>query len=415
MRNDIVKDTIDAQATEAIQFAFKKMEQSINGSEFALDIKQHITTFNTMIDIHNAQITSVIRILTDSDNESIPWPSTELCTALTISKQTGSPPIHWNNRKTLETLSQVLNQFFLPHMEVPDLTFGSPENPKPALLRLKRCYEDYIGTLSGSPIQHNGTALLSYVWNRIAIFERDLLAPLPINATEWTKPRVAVFQFSKIGSSFVGDALEALAKELFQRAAEISGGDTKFNSPWYDWRRIQPAMQQFEEEVDGIVDDWQTQVLDPWQLAQETAKEARKEQQRSRELDSRSRLTDGSSAFDSPGSSVLYSTPTRSVTNKRPLVLSSPAESFNGIDFGTPIPQSKLFQQGFSSFSLSPSNSSTTAAYHHSRSLNRYQQQPPTATSSAPLSEYASLKQRVQEALALSRLEIANSKRRLAE
>ncbi|ORY45104.1 hypothetical protein BCR33DRAFT_765564 [Rhizoclosmatium globosum] len=253
------------------------MEQSILDMDFSLDYKYHISTFNALIDIHNLQVKAISQVLSSIENESVPWPSLELSTAFA-----SNPPIHWNNRQTQSSVKQHLETFLLPNMSEP--TTLDQENPSFRILTLKRSYEAYIGKLAGTPILSNGTAVLSFVWNRIAVFERDLMNAPVSEYSSTKKKNVVVFPFSSIGMSFVGDAVEALKTELERCGREITKSES-VKSPWYSWKRVEAVLQEFEKNVDATVQKWEEQVLTPWNQVQESVKAAQKEQQRRRELD----------------------------------------------------------------------------------------------------------------------------------
>ncbi|KAJ3056580.1 hypothetical protein HDU99_007389, partial [Rhizoclosmatium hyalinum] len=351
------------------------MEQSILDMDFSLDYKYHISTFNALIDIHNLQVKAISQVLSSIENESVPWPSLELSTA-----SASNPPIHWNNRQTQSSVKQHLETFLLPNMSEP--TTLDQENPSFRILTLKRSYEAYIGKLAGTPILSNGTAVLSFVWNRIAVFERDLMNAPVSEYSSTKKKNVVVFPFSSIGMSFVGDAVEALKTELERCGREITKSKS-VKSPWYSWKRVEAVLQEFEKNVDATVQKWEEQVLTPWNQVQESVKAAQKEQQRRRELDRKA--AQAQSLAQTPQG---YSTPIRSGSSKgkRPLSLStstSPGDGFAGFEFGTPIPKTLFMEGGSSGIGSAFSTPASQVPMY-----------PKTNGGEPPMTEYAALKRR---------------------
>ncbi|KAI9335750.1 hypothetical protein BDR26DRAFT_524623 [Obelidium mucronatum] len=295
--------------------------------------------------------------------------------------------------------------------------------------QLKHMYEDYIVQLSKRKILDEtlATAVLSDLWNYFAKFEQNFTITSSSSTTSIhsRQQRYDAFPFAKVGMCIVSSVVDALKTQLQICVKEMLNESkmTKPNhpfpeqSPWYDWTKVFPAMQEFETQVDAIVFGWEAEVLGPWKKVQETKREAEKEQQRKLQNDNKARMLN--SAFDSPGSSMLklfhylYGEK-RGRWYFRLHILRGVILLTMGLLFRGSCWVKKTDRLSFRLPCPCPISNQCIIS-NNSKHITIIKYPNASSLTSAPLSAYALLKLRVQEALALSRLEIANSKKRLAQ
>ncbi|KAI8617339.1 hypothetical protein BC830DRAFT_117426 [Chytriomyces sp. MP71] len=321
-------------------------------ADFAFDIKAHAATFNCLIDVYNAQVDSLTRLLTSPEASLIAFPSRELANSYPQ-----NPPIVWNAPKILATVREALERVKLPHIRIQD---PSENDVGPGFGAVKRMYQEYVGSLAAAGFVGDGGALLSLVWSRIAGFERSVMIAGRMGTIKpGTSPS---FPFGKVGLGFAGSAVEVLKSVLKQLANRIGGGG---ESPWYDWGQIQEAVYEFDDKIESTVVRWEKEVRTPWVRLGVTK-------------------TPAATGLKLPGGMQAFTTPSRN--GKLAAVSKSPASP--SLRYGTPL--SQVIEHELSNTSATPISSMVQSSW------------------STPAS---AIKRRMMETLALCKLEAEKTKR----
>ncbi|KAI8826514.1 hypothetical protein BJ741DRAFT_39183 [Chytriomyces cf. hyalinus JEL632] len=391
IRSQVVKDFIEPYAADSVRLALNRIEIQMSNLDFVLDVSAHVSSFNTIVKMYNAQLEGIISLLANKDNGMIPWPCAEL-SAVSASLTTLRrvyPPTSWNSLEALETVQTTLESFKLPQMQLMqqgnENINGGSNNASRNFQEIKQQYQEYIGTLSQSSLVSNSNSLLSILWSRLAQFEKTRLF-----SKKFTRNGNAStgFPLSKVGLALISEGVEALKTQLQQLGQKICGGVDEVKSPWYDWHQIPTVASELTRALDGIVSDWETSVMQPWTSAVKLKETVR-------DTSPVSSVESRPMAFREDR--VLL-TPTPK--SRRPTFLSeswssgSHMSSPHSIRYGTPLPRA-LLEIGEESYSISSPAAKSGTTQSHIR------QSPHTSA----------LKRRMQETIALCRLEAEKTKR----
>ncbi|KAJ3236592.1 hypothetical protein HDU77_011783 [Chytriomyces hyalinus] len=391
IRSQIVKDFIEPYAADSVRLALNRIEVQMSDLDFVLDVSAHVSSFNTIVKMYNAQLEGIISLLANKDNGVIPWPCVELSavSASSTNLRRVYPPTSWNSLEALETVQTTLESFRLPQMQLMqqgnENINGGSNNASANFQAIKQHYQEYIGTLSQSSLVNNSNSLLSILWSRLAQFEKTRLFSKKFSSNGNASTN---FPLSKVGLALISEGVEALKTLLQQLGQKIGGGVGEVQSPWYNWHQIPSVTSELTRALDGIVSDWENSVMQPWKSAVKLKETVR----------------DGSpvSSFESRPLNLreerMFLTPTPK--SRRPTFQSeswssgSHMSSPSSIRYGTPLPRA-LLEFGEETYSSSSPAAKSGTTQSHIR------QSPHTSA----------LKRRMQETIALCRLEAEKTKR----
>ncbi|KAJ3223932.1 hypothetical protein HDU81_008825 [Chytriomyces hyalinus] len=269
IRSQIVKDFIEPYAADSVRLALNRIEVQMSDLDFVLDVSAHVSTFNTIVKMYNAQLEGIASLLTNKENGVLPWPCAELSavSASSTNLRRVYPPTSWNSLEALETVQTALKSFRLPLMQLQqgnENIYGDSNNASTNFQIIKQHYQEYIGTLSQSSLVSNSNSLLSILWTRLAQFEKTRLFSKKFASAGNASTS---FPLSKVGLALISDGVEALKTLLQQLGRKISGGVDELQSPWYNWHQIPSVASELTLALDAIVSDWETSVLEPWKHA----------------------------------------------------------------------------------------------------------------------------------------------------
>ncbi|KAJ3414334.1 hypothetical protein HDV05_006702 [Chytridiales sp. JEL 0842] len=463
LRNDVIQDVVEKHTADAVRFAFTKFEESVPEGDFSLDPHFNISTFNCLIEVFNAQLDIIEKVLTDDLATDLAWPAIEY----TGTSDPYVPPINWNSDATRSMISKVIQAHKLPHMPLPssDDTLDAAAGRSANIRLIRSVYESYVTQLTSTLKSSSETLMKPSVPTRLSQLSGRDTASSSLMSSVWSKlgpwerscayrERDARFPFARVAMCFARWTVEKLDVFVDEWKKQRVG--------WYNVNQVDVEVKSLVGLVNVKLAEWESNVMGEYWNNQSGAEDEepsfdeacndvlvtgiRQEEDprgnSSREIPLSTPRIPKEVSFHNVLSGELPGTP--SLSRSRPATLldsnylfddmapppvspfaSSTVESFTTAAASNLSPQPKSVKYR-STLSPHPTNGSFSTSLGSSRResssnspLKPGRSETGSAVSSShlvrPESEVQRLKRRLSEVMATSKKELETSKRRIAD